>query len=149
MSNNTKIPEGYVWNEQYQCYRNEDDKAVDENGKELVGFADPKFREKHQNKTGRPKGRNTTALQKAQDKIDELAYTTVENLRKIASNKWKELELSGPISATTMMNANKILLDKAIAQEKEKAEQEKADTEESLEEVYTPAAVVDFSSKKR
>lgn len=149
MTDNPNIPEGYIWSEEYQCYRNAEDKAVDEGGKPLVGFADPKFRARYQNKSGRPKGRNRSALEKAQDLIDSLAETTVENLRLIASNQWEKLGLKEPISPATMVNANKTLLDKAISQEKEKLAEEQVKGEETLEEQYTPTQVVDFSSRKK
>lgn len=157
MTKPDNVPNDFYWDDEFEVFRNEKgSKAYNSEGKFLAGFANPIFKHQHQNKSGRPTGgRNKSALERAQSLIDDSAEQSVRNLLLIGSNSWRELGLTGPIPAATMVNANNKILEKAIAQEKEKLKEEQQ-TEESWEEIAsgggredTPGAVVDFSSRKR
>lgn len=74
-------------------------------------------------KPGRPHGsRSKTALMKAQLMVDEFSLEAVGNVIALARNDKEHFEnsLKSDVPATIMLAANKVLMDKAIANEKDK-----------------------------
>lgn len=125
--------------------------AYNEDGDKLVGFANPYYDAAYRNKSGRPKERNTSALALAQDRIDGFANTGVARLRKIAENKWEELGLEGQVPLKLQIEVSKYLLDKAIANEKEKNKAEQVENKikevaiaTELETDFESAVIVEF-----
>lgn len=95
--------------------------------------------EKPKNLGGRPKGaRNKSTLMKAQLLIDDNSLDYVKNLVALAHNDKDHFDMKSDIPATIVLTANKILLDKAIANEKEKEPAKKAPKADEQGKVKTP-----------
>ena len=82
-------------------------------------------------KAGRPAGsRSKTSLMKAQKMIDEFAMEAVTNIIALARNDRDHFDtpLKSDVPATIMLAANKALMDKSVANEKEKLDDLKKTT---------------------
>lgn len=108
-----KLKEGvdFIYNEDGQ-------KVNPETGKLLKGFA---LNPKGINLGGRPKGsRNKSSMLKAQIQLDEAAEVAVSVLIALATNDKESLDIKADVPATTRLAAAKEILNKVIANEKEK-----------------------------
>ena len=128
----------WVWDTDNAVFRDETDctktgvpAAYTEDGHRLQGFGNPYYREKYQNKDGRPKGRDTTKLEAAQDSLDAFAGIGVQRLRWMAENKYEKLGMTEPVPVSLQMKVITYLLDKSIAAEKEKVKYEAKSKKES------------------
>lgn len=98
------------------------------------------------NKGGRPKGsRNKSSLMKAQLQLDSDSETAAEVLRAIMANDKDTLGLKDDIPVTLRMGAAKEILNKAIANEKDKVGEQSKDSSSSEEDnsapIFSPQAV--------
>ena len=108
-------------------------------------------------KPGRPKGsRSKTTLMKAQLLVDDFSIEAVENMIALANNDSEDkLKMKGKVPATIVLAANSKILDKALANEKEKLDEkpEKVQpivvTEAVTEDSVVPIGPKVFSSAKK
>jgi hypothetical protein len=150
MTDKFKPPDHWIWDEDNTVYRDETDcdrlgvpAAYTEDGNRLRGFGSPYYRDKYQNKDGRPKGRDTSKLEQAQDTLDAFAPIGIKRLRMIAENKWELLGEKGPVPLKLQQETMRYLTSLSIAAEKEKAKYEAQ--EKKVEENNTPKDDEDYS----
>lgn len=87
------------------------------------------------NRTGRPKGsRNKSSMMKAQFQLDEAAEIAVQTLLALATNDKDSLGVTDNVPATTRLAAAKEILNKVIANEKDKLDEAPKDKKEAKEE---------------
>lgn len=87
------------------------------------------------NKKGRPKGsRNQSSLAKAQLMIDDIAGAATSTLIAMLQNDKATLQIDSDVPLSIRRDVAKLLLDKSIANEKEKEKSSNTDSEGSYEE---------------
>lgn len=97
---------------------------------------------------GRPVGsRSKSSLFKAQQTFDDIAEEAAQTLIALARNDKKFLNTAADVPATIRLNACKVLLDKSIANEKEKLAEEKKEQKQKKGAAPTVTPKV-FSSAK-
>lgn len=95
---------------------------------------------------GRPKGaRNKSSLIKAQLTFDDAANLAAETLVALMKNDKDALNISDDVPATIRLQACKVVIDKAIANEKDKLS-DNDDNSDSGEEDNTPKRPRVFTS---
>lgn len=135
----------WIWDDDNAVYKDDNDcdksgvpAAYTEDGDRLRGYGSPYYRDKYQNKDGRPSGRDTSKLERAQDDVDSFVGIGIKRLRLMALNKWEELGLADAkvIPVTQQIKISMYLIDKSMAAEKEKvlyeARQAKEETKEDI-----------------
>lgn len=127
---------------------NEDGHKINpETGKLLKGFA---LNKGGINKSGRPKGsRNKSSLIKAQLQMDQSTEAAAELLDAIVRGDSDYLGMSGEVPLKSRIDAAKEILNKSIANEKEKSKVEDTEDEGKKEDPTEVAPKVTFSVKAK
>lgn len=101
------------------------------------------------NRTGRPKGsRNKSSMMRAQYELDNAAEIAVQTLLALATNDKESLGVTDNVPPTTRLAAAKEILNKVIANEKDKIDEPSSGKkEEDVEEDSTPLVLLHAPAK--
>ncbi len=101
------------------------------------------------NKGGRPKGsRNKSSMMKAQYQLDDAAEVAVATLLSLATNDTQALGVTDNVPPTVRLAAAKEILNKVIANEKDKLDEKPKETkQEEEEEDDSPLVLLHAPSK--
>lgn len=95
------------------------------------------------NRGGRPKGsRNKSSMMKAQYQLDEAAELAVATLTALMMNDKETLGITTDVPPTVRIAASKEILNKVIANEKEKESEKSSEKVQEVEEDKTPLVLM-------